>query len=143
MPGEIAPRDLGANLRVQRAHRRERTEIEVLAEHERPRDRGQRLRQLAAIGAARNKNAGVATCGHNARLDPGVALPFAPLGDKVVLQRIEAARQRSGIAVGTQAHVDAEYLAVLGDVGERVDQPASEAGEIFVIGQQPRSCAGS
>ena len=39
MPREIAPRDLGADLSMQRTHRRERAEVQVLAEHERPGNR--------------------------------------------------------------------------------------------------------
>jgi hypothetical protein len=70
------------------------------------------------------------------RLDPGVALPLAALGDEVVFQHVEGTDQRAGIAVGPQAHVDAEHLAVLGDVGDGVDQGAAQAGEVFEIGNR-------
>ena len=70
---------------------------------------------------------------HDARLDPGVALPFAALGHEVVLERVERADQRPGVAVRAQPHVDAEDLAVGGDFAERGDQALAEAGEEVVV----------
>src|SRR4051794_14767903 len=92
------------------AHGAERRVIEVLAIHE----RAYQLEQLL-VAFARNR----------ARLDPGIALPLAPLGDEVGLEKIEVAGERSGVAVRAQAHVDAEREAILGDAAEHPDQPAA------------------
>jgi hypothetical protein len=60
--------------------------------------------------------------GQGACLDPGVALPLAALREEVVFQHVEAADQRAGVTVGAQPHVDAEDLAIPGDIGDGVDQ---------------------
>jgi hypothetical protein len=71
------------------------------------------------------------------RLDPGIALPLAALRVEVVLQHLEGADQRAGFAIGPQAHVHAEDLAVLGGVGDGVDQGTAESGEVFEVGNRP------
>ena len=98
---QLAPRHVAPHFGVQPAHRGERAEVEVLAVDERPHDRIE-LR--------------VAAAGDRPRLDPRVALPFAPLRDEIGFQRLEARDQRPGFAVGPQPHVDAEHEAVLGDI---------------------------
>jgi hypothetical protein len=49
------------------------------------------------------------------------------LRDEVVFERTERADQRPGVAVRAQPHVDAEDLAIAGDIAERGDQPLAEA----------------
>ena len=80
--GELAPRHLGADLRVQVRAPRRCAVVEILPEHERPDD------PLEAVGHAR------IAAGDDARLDPRVALPLAALGDEVLLERVEARRER-------------------------------------------------
>ena len=109
--GELAAGNVAPDFGVQRPHRRQRGVVEVLAENERPHDAIER-------GGGRGRAA------EGARLEPGIALPFAPLRDQVVLQRIEVARQRSGIAIRPQAHVDAEHEAILGLLRQQPDQAA-------------------
>ncbi len=121
--GHIAAGDFLADLRMQLTHRVDGAEIEILAEHERAGDRGQFI---------------VALAGHRSRLDPGVALPLAPLGDEIVLQHVEAGHQRSRVAVRSQPHVYAEHLAVAGHFGERADQLAAELGEELEIADRVR-----
>ena len=89
-----------ADLLVQAAHGFVGVEVEVFAEHK-------RAYQGADVVGKR---------GEHAAFNPGVTLPFAPLGNQVLLQRGFAQHQGAGIAIGAQAHVDAEYLAVAGDV---------------------------
>src|SRR5581483_6343885 len=65
--------------------------------------------------------------GEGARLDPGVALPLAPLRDEVDLERVEAAGERPRLAVGPQPHVDAEREALGGRLREQADERAPGA----------------
>jgi len=74
--------------------------------------------------------------GDHAALDPGVALPFAALHDEVLLQHAQAAGERPGIAVRAQAHVDAEDVTVLGDIGQRIDQAPAQLRKVLVVGQR-------
>src|SRR5207244_6368946 len=98
--GEFPLRHLFADLRVQLAHRRERTVIEIFAVHERAHDRGERA---------------VFTAGpERARLDPGVAFPFPALRHEIFLQRVEARGERPGVSPGAKAPVAAENGAVSG-----------------------------
>ena len=113
----VAARHLAADLRVQLAHGAVGTVIHVLAVHE----GAHQLRQVAVVA------------GHHPRLDPGVAFPLAALGDEVVLQHVEAAHQRTRVAVGAQAHVDAEHLAVLGDLVQGLDELLAQAFEELVV----------
>ena len=68
-----------------------------------------------------------------APLDPGVALPFAALGEVVIFQHGKAADQRPGIAIGPQPHVDAEDKTVRGGLVEGADQLLAEQGEVFMV----------
>ncbi len=121
---QVAPLDLAADLAVQVAQGGDGVVIEVAAVDERP----HHLHQFRFPVA-----------GEGARLDPGVALPFAALGDEVVFQRIEAGDERTAVAVRPQPHVDAEHEAVSGQLGERGDQLAAETREILVIADDLRS----
>ena len=116
--GTLAARYLAADLRMKVAHGIERAVIEVFAKHE---------------GAGDFLEFGIAFAVERACLDPGVALPLAPLSDEVALQRVERAHQRPGIAVGAQAHVHPEDLPVLGDVGQRLDDAFAESLEEFEV----------
>ena len=122
--GAVAATDFATDLRVQVAHGVEGAVIEILAKHEGTRD----LLQLGEAFAVERP-----------RLDPGVAFPLTPLGDEVVLQRVEGAYQRPGVPVRTQAHVDAEYLAVFGDVGQRPDDALAQPLEELEIADHPRA----
>ena len=99
-----------------------------------PKSRYLRKMKGGRCAAGRPSSRPVLACGigaavHDAGLDPGVALPFAALRDEIVFQRVERADQRPGVAVRPQAHVDAEDLAVGGDVAERLDDALAEAVE--------------
>jgi hypothetical protein len=124
--GQVAACDLLPDLRVELAHRVDRAVVEVLTVHERMRDLGE-LRAHARI-APRD----------DARLDPGVALPFAALRDEVLLERLEAGSERPGIAPRAQPHVDAEDLAVRRRVGQRADHALPEPDEEFVVRESAR-----
>src|SRR5438270_847918 len=106
--GELAALDVAAHFGMELAHRVERGVVQIFAEDERAHDG----RELVMLSARQRP-----------RLDPCVALPFAALGDEVGLEKIEAADERPGIAVGPKAHVDAEYEAVLGGVVEQAHEP--------------------
>ena len=127
--GEVAARDLLPDLRMELAHRVDRPEIEVLPEHE-------RLRDLCELGT----HPFVAP-GDHARLDPRVPLPLAPLRDEVLLEPIEARRERSRVAPRAQPHVDPEHLAVGRHVGEGADDPLAELHEELVVRQPARGLA--
>jgi len=116
--GAVTAGDLAADLRVQFAHGVDGAEVEVLAEHE---------------GAGDVAQLGPALAEQHAALDPGVAFPLAALGDEVVFEHVEAAHERTGVAVGAQAHVDAEHLAVLGDIVQGLDELLAQALEELVV----------
>ena len=61
----------------------------------------------------------VPRAGHRARLEPGVALPRAPLRDQVQLERRIGHGQGPAFAIGAQPHVDAEDVAIRRDLLER------------------------
>ncbi len=121
---DLAAFDLPAHLPMQTAHRLKRAVVEMAAEHERAHEFGKFLRAVAA---------------HHARLDPGIAFPLAPLRDEVVLEHAEADRERAVAAQRPQPHIDAEHVAVGGNFTEQSDQPAREADEKFVIGENARA----
>ena len=81
----------------------------------------------------------MALAGQRARLEPGVALPRAALRDQVLLERGERHRQRAALAVGAQPHVDAEDVAVRGDVVERADDAPAEPVEELAVGKAARA----
>ena len=121
--GHVLARDLAADLRVQVAHRVDRTKVEVLAEDKRARD-------AFELGVPLGLQIGTRV--HDACLDPRVAFPLAALRDQVVFERGDRADERPRVAVRPQAHVDAENLAVTGDFAQRCDQALAEAREEVV-----------
>ena len=124
--GEFATRHFRAHFGVQFAHRRDRTEIEVLAKHEGTHDRIQ-----PRVVIARKR----------ATLDPCVAFPLASLADEVILQSVEAHRERSGIAPRAKAHIDAEHPALRIRRGDEADESPPKAHEEFVIGERSLATA--
>ena len=112
--GELAPLDVAPHLGMQRAHGVEGGVVEIFAKHERPHD----LRKRAVRSTAQGT-----------RLDAGIALPFAPLRDEIVFQKVEAADERPRIAIRPKPHVDAKDEAVLGGVIEQPDEPARRRRE--------------
>ncbi len=114
--------DLGADLAVHGADGIDDAKIEVAAEDEGPHD-----------GVERGNVFRLAR--HGARLDPGIALPFAALHDQVLLHHAQAGGQRARVAVRAQGHVHAEGKAVLRDLGQGGDQFLAHANEKLMIGQ--------
>ena len=91
---------LVAHLGMQLAQALEHAVVEVAAVDEGGDQRPQRQRApVLHAGHGRNHPA----------LQPGEALPFAALDQEVVLQRVQRHRRGTGVAVGTQRQVDAEY----------------------------------
>ena len=130
----VLARHLAANLRVQFAHGVDGAEVEIFAEDEGAGNllhcrHPLRLQVLPRV--------------HGPSLDPRVTLPFAALGDEVIFQGIERADQRAGVAIRPQAHVNAEDLAVGGDLAERGNHALAEAGEEIIVVDTlwPRSVA--
>ena len=70
---------------------------------------------------------------HHPRLDPGIALPFAPLCDEIVFQHVAGADQRARVTVRAEAHVDAKYLPVSGQVIQAGDEAFTQAREKIVV----------
>jgi hypothetical protein len=132
--GLVLLRHFLADLRVQLAHGVDGAEVEVLAKDEGAADGLQFVPARTPAGAGAVAGA---VASERPRLDPGIAFPLAALGVEVVLQHVEGADQRAGIAVGPQPHVDAKHLAVFRDVGDGVDQAAPQAREEFEIGNRP------
>jgi len=109
---------------VQVAHGVDGAEVQVLAEDE------------GAAGLAQHRAPVVHVVGagvHDPGLDPGVAFPLPALGDEIVFQGVQAAHQGAGIAVGAQAHVHAEDLAVGGEVSQGDDEALAQAVEEVVV----------
>ena len=121
---QIPARDFRSNLGVQFAQGRDGAEIEMATVDERRDQLHQPFHRVA---------------GDLARFHPGIALPFPPLRVQVVLQHRETHHQRAAIPVGSQPHVHAEHIAVSRELGQRVDELAPEAGEVFVVIDPPRS----
>ncbi len=70
--------------------------------------------------------------GHHAALQPGKTLPLAALHLKVLLQHLQAAHRRAGVAVGAQREVDAKDEAVVGGLADQRVQPLGHAGKELV-----------
>ena len=92
--------DFVSDLAVQAAHGFVGVVVEILAEHEWPDDGGD------VVFMRRN----------HAAFAPRIAFPFAAVGDEVLFECGFTPHQRARVAVGAQAHIDAEYLAVGSDV---------------------------
>ena len=78
----------------------------------------------------------VPVAGQWAGLEPCVPFPCPSLCDKVMLERDERRRQRSAFPVRTEPHVDAEDVAVGGDLIERANHAATKPIEKFTIGNR-------
>jgi hypothetical protein len=89
--------------------RLDRGEVEITAIAERAQD-GQQARDARRLA------------GHRAHLDHCEAFPVAALCLVILLERIDRQRERAGIAVRPQAHVDAEHEAVARHRVECVDK---------------------
>ena len=126
--GQILARDFRIDQPLHFAQAGERGVVEVLAVHERP----QQLLQLLA---------GMPVAGHRTRLDPGVALPVAPLALVVLLHRGERQRQPAGVAERAQAQVDAGADAVHGRLVQQAHQLAPEPDEILAVVEPARAVA--
>ncbi|SAI57526.1 Uncharacterised protein [Bordetella ansorpii] len=122
-----------ADALAQHAQRGQRVEIEVLAVHERHAQAFQlaRLRFRIAVG--------IGTGGHQAALQPGVALPFAALADQIVLQGVQAPGQRARVAIGPQPQVGAEHLAIGVDFGQDGHHAARQPAIEFVMADRARA----
>ncbi len=115
-----------ADLPVQRAQRIEHAVVEVTAEDERQHHRAQALHGRMAQAVARR---------HDAALEPGEALPFAPLHLQVFLQGGERDGGRAGVAVGAQGQVHAEDEAVLGGFPHQGVDGLHGPPEVFLVGE--------
>ena len=125
---------LVADLRMQRANGGDHAVIEIATKHKRARHAIQLLDHAGCMRTGRVSD--------DATLDPGVALPLPALHDEVLLQHAQTARQRPRIAIRAKTHVDAEDVAVLRHIGQRVDQPPAELREVFMIGERARAALG-
>src|SRR6478736_9497161 len=121
MVGQVATRDFLLDQGLHFAQRLEYTKVEVSAIAEWPHAFG--VNRLVRLGA-----------GDGARLDPGVALPVAPVRLQVVVEKCTARRQWPAVTEGPQAHVDTEHAALGGALAQQADHQPSEARkEIFVV----------
>ena len=76
--------------------------------------------------------------GDRPRFHPGIALPFASLGDEVLLQHVETHREWPTVAIRPQPRIDAEHEPVRRDLGYGADDPAREPDKKLVVGNAPR-----
>ena len=123
-----AQRRLAADLCVQLAQGFKYAVIKVFAKHERNYHIGQRLG--AGFVAYRPAGGGAA-------FEPGQALPFAPLQQKVFFQRRQRDSRRPRIAIGAQRQIDTKDLAVLGVLGNMGADQAHQFIEILLVADLP------
>ena len=116
---------LGADHVVQLGQRGERRKIQIGTEHE-----GHHLLHQLLFVAACAVEGGQARVGNHPTLEPGKALPFAPLLVEIAAQGGQGGDQRAHVAVGAQPGVHAEDEAVGRDVGEQLAQPAGNALQV-------------
>ena len=112
--------DLLLHHRLQRTQRLQRAEVDVAPIHERP-EPFEQLRRQHQVAADRP------------RPDQRVALPVAPVGLVVLLERVEAEHQRSLGPERAQPHVDAVDEAVRGGLAEHLHELARELEEVAVV----------
>ncbi len=117
---------------MQFAQRADRAEVEVLAKHERLHDRRHRLRLPFELAGGREHRRG-----HDPRLQPGEALPLAPLHHQVFLEHRAGHGERTSVTVRSQPHVDPEDVPVGSDVRQRRNHAPPEAYEELVIAERP------
>lgn len=94
--------DVGANLLVEIANRVDDAEIEITAVNERT-DNMSKCLDIFRIAC------------NGARLDPGIAFPFASLDDQILFNHADTGDERTRRAIGAQCHIDPESEAVFGD----------------------------
>jgi len=87
------------------------------------------LHQRLLVGT-RAVEGGQARVGNHPTLEPGKALPFAPLLVEITAQRGQGGDQRAHVAVGPQPGVHAKDEAVGRDVGEQLVQSAGNALQV-------------
>ncbi|CFT95866.1 conserved hypothetical protein [Bordetella pertussis] len=118
---------------AQGAQRRQGVEVEILAVDERHAQAFElaRLGVRVAVGKRLRR--------HQPGLEPGVALPLAPLADEIVLQRVQAPGQRSGVAIGAQPQVGAKDLAIGIDFRQHRHHAAGQAAVELVVADAPRA----
>lgn len=123
-PHRRTPPGLFADLTMQRADGAYHAEVEIAPVDERFDERielrGETLGRLALAPR------------YEAPLDPGVALPLAPLHVEVLFEHAKAAHERTRIAVRPQAHIHAKYVAVGRLLREGADQAAPQPREEFL-----------
>ena len=114
---------LVADLLVQLPQALEHAVVEVAAVDEGRDQAAQRQCSAARHGRARR---------HDAALQPGEALPLAPLHLEVLLQHRQAHDRRAAHAVGAQRQIDTEHEAVVGGVADQREQPLGDEAEVLV-----------
>ncbi|CAM5204190.1 hypothetical protein CDEF62S_04319 [Castellaniella defragrans] len=125
--GAGPPLPIGADAFAQATQRGEGVEVEIFAVDE-GHPQGFDFAALRPEGRFVEERAG-----DQSGFQPGVALPFAPLGDQVVLEGGQAPGQRPAVAVRAQPQVRAKDVAVGVEFGEqRGHQPADLAVELVV-----------
>ena len=117
----VTPQYLQANLRVQFAHGFERAKIEVFAKYK-------RLGKLQQLGSCSAQSRRYNTCFY-----PCVTFPFTSLRHQILFQRSEAHGQSAAVAIGAQAHIHTEDIAIGGDVVYQRDNLASHAVKEIAI----------
>ncbi len=122
-----------ADALAQRAQRGQRVKIEILAVDEGHAQAFQLPGLRGAVAVFERLR------GHQPRLQPRIALPFAALADQVVLQGIQAPGQRTGVAVRAQAQVGAEHLAVGVHLGQDRHHAAGQAPVELVMADAARA----
>ncbi len=120
----VPPLHFGADLLVQLAQAAVGVVVEIAAEHE-------RAHEIFEFVAALRRQ--------RAALEPRIALPRAALADEVFLEERERAGERTGIAVGAQAHVDAEHESLRGGLANRRDHRAAEFVEVLLVADHARA----
>ena len=89
--------------------------------------------------ACQELRAGLGIAGAGARLDHGGALPVLAHGFVIIQRRIGGDGDLGGAGIGPQAQIDAEDIAIGGDLGQQLDQPAHDidrrAARIAALGE--------
>ena len=118
----LAARRFGAKRLVEFRKRTDRAEVEVFAENEGTNEALDRVRSAFELLGTR-KDGGA----HHAALEPGEALPIAPLGVEVLFEHVARAHDRARVAVGAKPHVDAKDEARSPDVVQGGQNPPRES----------------
>src|SRR5262249_7512992 len=121
--------DGAVDLALHRADRRDDARVE-------PRAIDGLARQADVPGADRR------IAGRDARRDP--RLPLPQLGALAIVGAVAVEREddRAHPPLGPQAQIDAEHVALVGDLLEQRRELAADAGEILAVGRAARAAAG-